>query len=173
MTLRRLVVTLGASVVALAILAAAVLLLVLVVELSYKPTYDQSHPDYDRYAEAFNRLSVSLSRRGITNDDAIDLSELNGGEWKIACVFGGYTRPLETMRALGGNINQKDQLRWTEAGSRGFRLGQVEEREMAIAYVDLNNNTQFIHFEYGIGPEGQHFEKCISRPETRLTFAMP
>jgi hypothetical protein len=159
----------GASVVALAVLGAATVLL----ELSYRPTYDQSHPDYHRYAETFDRLSVPISTRGITNEDAIDLSELNAGEWKIVCVFGGYTKPLETMRALGANINEKDQLRLTEAGSRGFRLAQVEESEMAIAYVDLNNNAQFIHFENGIGPEGQHFQKCIARPETRLLLAMP
>jgi hypothetical protein len=169
MTLRRSMFILGASFVALAILGVAALL----VELSYRPSYDQAHPDYGRYAETFRRLSVPISTRGITGDDAIDLSELNGGEWQVACVFGGYTNPLETMRAFGANIDEKNQLRLTEAGSRGFRLAQVEESEMAIAYVDFNNNARFIHFKYGIGPEGQHFQKCIARPETRLILAMP
>jgi hypothetical protein len=31
---------------------------------------------------------------------------------------------------------------------------------MAIAYVDLNNNAQFIHFENGIGPEGSIFKSA-------------
>jgi hypothetical protein len=101
----------------------------LLIELSYQPSYDQAHPDYGRYAETFRRLSVPISRRGITSDDAIDLSELNGGKWQVACVFGGYTNPLEAMRAFGANIDEKDQLRLTEAGSRGFRLAQVEESD--------------------------------------------
>ena len=81
--------------------------------------------------------------------------------------------PLDEVRALGANINEKDRVRMTEAGSRGFRLGQVEEQEMAIAFVDLSNNAHFIHFQTGIGPEGQHFHKCISQPETRLFLAPP
>jgi hypothetical protein len=162
--LRRAIFIFGASFVALAILGVAVLL----VALSYRPSYDQAHPEYGRYAEAFHRLSVQFSARGITSDDAVDLSELNRGEWKVACVFGGYTSPLETMRACNANIDEKDQLRLSEAGSRGFRLAQVEESEMAIAYVDFDNNAHFIHFKHGIGPEGQHFQKCIVRAETRL-----
>jgi hypothetical protein len=168
MTFRRLALPLGASVIALAILGVVAWLM----GLTYKPTCGQSHPDYERYAEALNRLRVSISsRRMIADDDAIDLSELHQGKWKIACVFGGYTSPLEKMRALGASISQEDQSCWTEAGSRGFRLAQVEESEMAIAYADLENNAHFIHFNFAIGAEVQNFQECIAKPETRLTFA--
>src|SRR4029450_2815043 len=129
MILRRLVFLLVGSIVALGALGAVALL----AELSYKPTYDQSDPNYHRYLERFNRLRVQLDQRGTTKEDYVDLSQLNNGEWKTVCLFGGYTMPLDKMRALGGSINEKDQLRMTEAGSRGFRLGQVEESEMAIA----------------------------------------
>jgi hypothetical protein len=169
MGLRRFVVALSAGITALAMLVVASLF----AALFHEPAYDQSHPDYHRYAEAFNRLSVPISQRGITNEDAIDLFELNGGEWKTACIFGGYTNPLDKMRTLGADISPKDQSRLTEAGSRGFRLAQVEESEIAIAYVDFSNRAQFIHFKHGIGPEGQHLQRCISRPETLLTLAMP
>ena len=167
MTFRRVVLIIGAGIVALPIIGFALLLGM----FFDKPTYDQSHPDYRRYAEAFDRLGAQIHGREFTKEDAIDLSELNRGEWKIACVFGGYTDPVEKMRALGANINEKDQLRWTE--TRGFRLAPVEESEMAIAYMDLGNNAQFIHFKSGIGPEGQHFEKCIAKPQTRLFLANP
>jgi hypothetical protein len=49
----------------------------------------------------------------------------------------------------------------------------VEEHEMAIAFIDLKNNAHVIHFETGIGPEGQHLQKCISKSETRLFLAAP
>jgi hypothetical protein len=169
MTLRRLVLLIVGSVAALCVVAAVGLL----IELSYRPSYDRSDPNYHRYLAVFNSLRMQLDQRGTTEDDYVDLSELNNGEWKTACLFGGYTRPLEEMRGLGASINEKDLIRLTEAGSRGFRLGQVEEQEMAIAFVDLSNNVRFIHFETGIGPEGQHFRKCISRPVTRLFLALP
>lgn len=122
----------------------------------------------------FNQIIVSLRRyliacpvldyHGTTKDDYIDLSELNSGEWTTACLFGGYTDPLEAMRVHGANIDEKDRVRFTEAGSRGFRLGQVEEHEMAIAFVDLGNNARFIHFRTGIGPGGQHLRRCNRDP---------
>jgi hypothetical protein len=142
----------------------------LLVELSWTPAYDHSDPNYHRYAEAFDRLRVQLDRRGATNKDFIDLSQLNNGDWKTACLFGGYMYPLGDMQALGAKISAKDRWRLSQAGWRGFRAGQVEEEEMAIAYVDLNNSAQFIHFASGIGPEGQHFKKCISKPQTRLVL---
>jgi hypothetical protein len=127
-------------------------------ELSHKPAYDQGDPDYRGYEEAFDGLRVKLDRRGTTEEDYVDLSMLNNGEWTTARLFGGYTMPLDEMRALGANISDKDLARITEAGSRGFRLAQVEEQEMAIAYIDRSNDARFIHFATGIGPEGQHLQ---------------
>ena len=143
----------------------------LFVELSWKPAYDQSDPDYQRYSEEFDRLRAQIDSRGTTNDDAIDLSRLNNGEWKTACLLGGYSNPLRTMQELGAKIGEKDRMRLTEAGSRAFRLAQVEEYEMAIGYVDLGNNARFIHFRSGIGPEGKRFQRCISGPQTRIFVA--
>src|SRR5947207_3013232 len=71
------------------------------VELSYRPAYDQSDPNYHRYLEVLERLRVALDDRGTTNEDFVDLSQLNNGEWKTACLFGGYTNPLDKMQALG------------------------------------------------------------------------
>jgi hypothetical protein len=111
---------------------------------------------------------VRIDQRRTSTDYSVDLSGLNNGEWKTACLFGGYTNPLDEMRALGANISEKDRARMTEAGSRGLRLSQVEEYELAIAYIDLSNNARFIHFETGVGAEGEHQRQCISKPETRL-----
>jgi hypothetical protein len=173
MTFRRGMFILGASFIAIILVAVAWLL----AELFYRPSYDRAHPDHDRYAGMFHRLEMTRSQRRITSEDpidpSIDLSELNGGHWKVACVFGGYTTPVETMRGLGAHIDENDLRRFTEAGRRGFRLAPVEESEMAIAYVDLADNARFIHFRHGIGPEGQNFQKCIARPETRLRLPMP
>ena len=168
MRLHRYILLFGVSFVVLAMVGIATLLAV----LFHRPSYDVTHPNYNYFVEVFERLREPIAFRGMTNEDAVDFSQLNGGEWKVACLFGGYTDPLETMRAIGANIHEKDQVRWTKARSRGLRLAQVEEKEMAIAYVDLANNAQFIHFRHGIGPEGQHFQKCVARPETRVVLGM-
>lgn len=135
----------------------------------YNPEFDRSDPNYPRYQEAFDVLSSKLDSE--TANLSIDLSHLNNGEWKVACVLGGYTSPVEQMQTLGANINERDRDRMTEARTRGFRLAEVEEFEIAIAFVDLDNNARFIHFERGIGADGQHLKRCISKPETKLFLA--
>jgi hypothetical protein len=81
----------------------------LLYELSHKPAFDQGDLDYPRYEEAFDGMRVKLDRRGTTEEDYVDLSLLNNGEWTTACLFGGYTMPLDEMRALGANISDKDR----------------------------------------------------------------
>jgi hypothetical protein len=60
MTFRRLVLLVIGSVAALCLVGAVSVL----VELSYRPTYDRSDPTYHRYLEAFERLRVPLDQRG-------------------------------------------------------------------------------------------------------------
>ncbi len=139
-------------------------------EVLRKPIYDQNDPDYSRYSEIFARLEEQLARREMSSQETIDLSPLNGGDWRTACVFGGYNDPLKEMRNLGAVVSDIDQHRLSEAGSRGFRLSQVEEFEMMIAYVDRYNHAHFIHFERGIGALGQHLRACISKPDTKLVL---
>src|SRR5436190_1820422 len=85
----------------------------------------------------------------------VDFSQLNGGEWTSACLFGGYTDPLATMRSLNSRIDDRDSQRMMESQVRGFRLAQVEEYELAIGYIDLSNRARFVWFERGIGPRGK------------------
>src|SRR5262245_41231329 len=84
------------SVIALGLVGLALLVL----ELAYQPGYDQSHPDYDRYVEVFARLRPKLAARGPTKEDHVDFAPLHNGDWKMACLFGGYTTPVEAMQAL-------------------------------------------------------------------------
>lgn len=137
---------------------------------SYRPAYDRSDPDYGHYAETIARLHAAFEQRAPTPDDAIDLAALNKGEWTTACVFGGYKNPLWRMEELGAAIDETDRLRLTEAGTKGLRLAPVEEFEMLIAYVRPDRRARFIHFERGIGPQGQGFERCVSKPETRIVI---
>lgn len=172
MILRCVVVILRCFLVAIAalfLLAVAVL----ISALSYTQTYDRSDLNYSHYLSVFDQVSGELAGGGrLAKDYHIDLAPLNNGEWKTACIFGGYNRPVDYMEARGALIEETDRMRMKEAGSGGFRLYPIEEREFAIAYVDLQNTVRFIHFERGIGPEGQHLVRCISKPQTRITLAL-
>ena len=146
---------------------------VLLISERYEPSFSRDDPDYRYFAEAFARLEQRLANAELSNQDAIDLSHLNGGDWTVACVFGGYNNPLQEMQALGATVGKADQDHWTEAGSRGLRVSQVEEFEIAVAYIDRQNRAHFLHFDRGIGSPGQHLRKCISKPDTMLVLAGP
>ncbi len=149
--------------VALAIAAGGVLL----VQMLPRVQYNRDDPDYERFSRTFSQIGEQLARRDAKGEAMVDFSNLNNGDWRIACVFGGYTNPLQDMQAFGADIREEDRSRLTKAGS-GFRAGQVEEFEIMISYVDSANRTHFIHFPHGIGPQGQHLESCVSKPGTRL-----
>jgi hypothetical protein len=133
-------------------------------DISSGPSYDDDDPRYQKLTSRFSELRHREPGPGI--DYNIDLSGLNGGDWTIACIFGGYNDPLESMIELGAKVTDKDRTRLTEAGDSGFRLSQVEEFEMMVTFIDLTGKAQFIHFQGGIGPGGQHLKKCISKPQT-------
>ena len=133
----------------------------------YTPTYDTDNPDHQRLSQAFAELGAQIEQVPLS-ERTIGLSHVNEGSWKRACLFGGYTDPLREMQTFGATIDAKDETRLTEARSRGLRAAQVEESEVMVAYVDLNNHAHFIHFERGMGPIGQHFQRCVSKPETSI-----
>jgi hypothetical protein len=70
------------------------------------------------------------------------------------------------MEALGANVSAEDRHRLLELKSSGWRLAQVEEFELMITYIDRANDARFVHFKHGFGSSGQHFEKCIAKPNT-------
>ena len=93
------------------------------------------------------------------------------GRWKTVCLFGGYTRPLETIDRLGAEISAVDRKRLNETDD-GFRMSPIEESEGAIAYIDPDNVAHFVHFKSGWGPAAQHFERCVTRPDTVVMVSL-
>jgi hypothetical protein len=141
---------------ALGILAGAIFFIVWFLKPVFWPAYDTDHPDYQR-------LAVSLGER------EIDLSQLNNGNWQIACIFGGYTDPVSTLADMGASVDVADALRlWNY---RGFpiRLGAVEEDETVIVYMDGDRRARFIFIEKAVS-DLQHFNSCIEKPETRMVL---
>lgn len=135
---------------------AAVLLLLWYFKPIFWPAYDTDDPDY-------NWPSTSLGGRDV------DLARLNGGNWQIACVFGGYTSPVAEMKRLGISVRPADFARlWP---FRGFpiRSDAVEEEEAAVAFADNNGVAHFILLP-SRGIDLQHFRRCIGRPETLLNL---
>jgi hypothetical protein len=74
------------------------------------------------------------------------------------------------MERLGAAIDERDRAHFLEAETSRLRLAQVEEFEIAIAYVDLADQARFIHFERGVGARGQHLNVGVSKPDTRIVL---
>lgn len=134
-----------------------------------QPNFDDHDPQYAAYVQTFEKARL-VDSRGVSTPTPLDLDGLNRGDWVKACLFGGYTNPSEKMIAFGATLNPLDVTRWADARRQGFRLAEVEEYEVAIAYIDRANQAHFIHFRRGIGSNGQHLEACVSRPETEIAL---
>jgi hypothetical protein len=130
------------------------------------PAFDRVHPDYAPFAERF----AQVRRAFAAGEDwaVVDLAPVHGGAWRTACLFGGYTQPVERMEALGGVVSQADRRRLAEP--IGLRISPVEEFEMLIAFVDEEQRAQFVHFAEGVGAEGQHYEACVTKPKTKVAI---
>ena len=143
---------------------AAMALMTALIITGSKPAFDQFHPDYAAFTAAFNQSDRALNagQRPVV----IDLAALNGGAWATACLFTGYTRPIEHMERLGAKVDQADRDRLTDA--RGGRLAPVEEREAVIAFMGEDRQAHFIHFQHGMGQYAEFTRNCVTKPETML-----
>ena len=143
--------TIGWSVFGLSLVA---LIGAVIWDLSWRPQYDTSHADYGWIDE-----QLAVHREGELL--RLDLSKLNGGDWSTACLLGGYSHPVATMKKKGAKVSSSDQARFQEIKER--RIFEVEEYELVLAFIDGADKAHFIHFRRGLGVGGQHFESCIDR----------
>lgn len=124
-----------------------------------KPSYGDKDPRFLFLSRQFSERGVAF-RRNDYNLRSLELAQLNNGEWSSACVFGGYTVPLEEVRSQGFKITEQDQ--------KQLATFSLEESEVMVAYVDLLGFAHFVRFETGFGPDGQHFTRCITKPTTAI-----
>lgn len=127
--------------------------------------YSFNHDDYQLFKPKISTLKAG---------ERLDFTELNGGRWKTACLFGGYTRPSVTM-AKKGKLSVFDSYYQPLKSWGLIRLDEVEEGEAMISYVDRRNGVHFVHFE--IAPKTdlysslEHAELCttVERPWVFVT----
>ncbi|KQQ79028.1 hypothetical protein [Aureimonas sp. Leaf324] len=131
--------------------------------------FDRANPDYARIAEQLGQ-AVQRARQGATDADGLDLSTIHGGNWRTACLFGGYTYPSRTMQRLGARIDPQDMNRLARLRDRLGSLSEVEEFDAMVAYVTPDGGARFIHIEGAFGSMGQHFERCIEKPLTTIAL---
>ncbi|KAA5602193.1 hypothetical protein F1193_06050 [Blastochloris sulfoviridis] len=130
-----------------------------------RPTFDRADPDYGAFAERFAQAARALDDGRAAS---VNLAPATGGAWRTACLFGGYTWPIEEMERRGASIRDADRQSLAEPG--GLRLTPVEEHEVLVSIVDEAGNARFIHFDHGLNSHGQHFQACVTRPETFVTI---
>lgn len=129
--------------------------------------YDTNDPDFYWIAH-----QLDDARRDPQADHSLDFSLLSETNWRVACLFGGYTDPRDTLPKFGGVISKEDDRRLSSQ-NRGFAgIGPIEEFEAMVAFVRADNSTHTIHFPDSPGYRWQHIYGCAERPDTvvRLTF---
>lgn len=100
----------------------------------------------------------------------VDLSDLNEGDWRKICFYGGYLNPSGELAAEGARLSLADVVLWK---AKRFlpRLAEVEEHEFAVAMIDENGRTRLLHLSRGLGYFGEYDRFCVSRPETFVRLA--
>lgn len=119
----------------------------------------ENNPQYAQFLSELERYRTILKGRAVQEGDELDISTLNGGNWRTACLVGGYKDYVKV-------INAHDPVDWKPKMSSG-----VGEFEMALVYVDAAGMPDVVHFRSGVGPYGQHFARCIAKPETRIPLS--
>ncbi|MEM9028376.1 MAG: hypothetical protein AAGC70_08405 [Pseudomonadota bacterium] len=127
--------------------------------------FNTDDQDYQWIKTELDRLSPP---RGAVE---IDFTRVNGGNWKAVCVFGSYSRPLEEISNLGGQITTADRIRLSVGTQPGLfpRLGPVEAGEVVVAYIQSDMTARFIDLNAHVRG-AQHLKRCIVRPSTRMTL---
>ncbi|MEO5323437.1 hypothetical protein PV773_08935 [Mesorhizobium sp. CC13] len=148
--------------------SAIVLLVALMVfATSWTPQYDDDDPRYHFLTQQITSIAERWSK-GDFGNNSVNLTLLNDGRWKAACILGGYNSALDELEKLGATVSEANKARLVELRENGFRISEVEEFEMMIVFVDSANEGRFIHFESGLGPDGQHLKKCTYRSNPKL-----
>lgn len=147
--------------------AVVALFALILVATDWTPRYDDDDSRYQSLAQQIAAVGERLSK-GDLSDSTIDLTALNNGQWKAACILGGYDNVLDELEKLGATVSPDNRTRLAELTERGFRISQVEEFEVMVVFVDDSNEGQFIHFEGDLGSAGQHLRICTDRSKPKL-----
>lgn len=141
------------------ILVAAAWLLERVPTLAVWLYYDDDHRDARIIREAFAANQSS--------DWKLDVSTVFGGEWQVLCVIGGYENPVAVIDKFAGQHNVSITLA-AKAWSR-FRVGEVPEPDMALAYVARNGKLRV----YRLRGQGhvEHLRSCTTSAASVLRIS--
>lgn len=112
-------------------------LAMLIVNISFP--FSTRHPDYEIFQAEISNL---------TDSNGLNLTQLNNGNWKHACLFGSYTNPSYEMASYG-RVGWFDFFYQPMKAWPIIRLAQIEEHEAMIAFTDNSDKVTFIHFRSG------------------------
>jgi hypothetical protein len=119
---------------------------------------DRDHPNSRIIDDAF-------AAAGKTDDKRLDVSTVNGGEWRVLCLVGGYESPVSVINAYahtqGAQITSVSKV-WS-----WFRVGEVPETDMALAFVAPNGRLQIYRLRARHGYQ-EHMRSCTTRANPLL-----
>jgi hypothetical protein len=143
-------------------LAFGAVIVLVCVELGFEPEYDSFGPDFEHFDGVFSQYNSDQYPI-----QTLDLAPLNGGNWIGACVFGGYSDPIEVAEKRMLLIDPLDTQRFEEARHSGFRVASVEETEAALLWWKADAKAHFVFFRNGAPGITT---TCVGRGKPVVTF---
>jgi hypothetical protein len=120
-------------------------------------TDDSNHSD---------SLTFKTAIRKVDGESRADLSGLNGGDWRIVCVAGGYQDAASVLHAFAPN---DPATKWWKLIWPWLYAGDVPEHAIALIYVTRSSAVRVRRL---IAPHGnqEHVKACAMSPNKELIW---
>jgi len=110
----------------LRVIMGVIAILILIFFTGFPHGFSTGHPNYQEYARLIDEAEPGT---------VVDFSAVNSGNWQTLCIFGAFTNPSRRM-TVHGKVSIPDRVLLFLAGLPFMHIGEVEEGESMIAYVD-------------------------------------
>ncbi len=117
--------------------------------------YDDDHPDVRIVRAAFAGKRAA--------ETPVDLSAVNRGDWKVACLVGGYERPIGVTHQFA----RKHRI-YTRRLSRlraWLWITEVPEPDLALTYIRSDDVLRVYRLR---GRYYEHLRTCTTREQPTL-----
>jgi hypothetical protein len=122
--------------------------------------YDDERPD----ARIVRTALAAAGKRA--REVPVDLSAVNGGEWKVACLVGGYERPVSVTHQFARQ--HRIYTRRLSRLSAWLWITEVPEPDLALTYITSDDVLRVFRLR---GRFYEHVRVCTVRAKPLVLLA--
>jgi hypothetical protein len=126
--------------------------------------FDVRHPDHDAMTAAFGPRGPY----GVEETRPVDFSSIQGGDWQVLCLVGGFGRPAQSLsKAARDHQVSLGLWSWLLAAVRATR---VPEFDLALIYADRAGGVHLRRFPGYGSLYAQHLDQCVTAASPVMTL---